>query len=165
MPSIDGPNHAPAGYRCPFCAYVAGGEDDLVQQRHVVERTTETLTFISPKWWVRNEGAVLVVPHAHIENLYGLPDSLGVPLLRATRRAAVALRKAYGAEGTSTRQHNEPAGNQDVWHFHTHVFPRHPGDDLYRSPSRWASGDEMARRADVLREAYAQLDLDAGAPG
>jgi len=35
----------------------------------------------------------------------------------------MALRAAYGCEGTSTRHYNEPAGNQDVWHIHIHVFP------------------------------------------
>lgn len=150
-------SHAPPGYDCPFCRYVRGDENERLQQRHVVERTAATLTFVSPKWWQNNDGAVLVVPCQHFENVYEVPDELGEPLLRATRRAAIALRAAYGCEGTSTRQHNEPAGNQDVWHYHTHVFPRYEGDDLYRSASRWASPEEMAVRATQLREAYAEL--------
>ena len=153
-----GVSHAPPGYDCPFCRYVAGQENEVLQQRHVVERTPETVTFVNPRWWERNAGALLVVPTAHVENLYAVPDDLGVPLLRATRRAATALRAAYGAEGTSTRQHNEPAGNQDVWHFHVHVFPRYAGDDLYRSTSAWADPDDMAVRAEQLRAAYAELD-------
>jgi hypothetical protein len=40
------------------------------------------------------------------------------------------MRDAFGCEGISTRQHNGPAGNQDVWHFHLHVFPRYPNDGL-----------------------------------
>lgn len=149
------PLHAPAGYDCPFCTYVAGGENDRVDQRHLVERTDDTLTFVSPRWWPNNEGAVLVVPTAHHENLYELPDSLGAPLLRATRRAALALKAAYGCPGTSTRQHNEPAGNQDVWHFHVHVFPRYPDDNLYRERPRWADPSEMAERAERVRVALA----------
>jgi histidine triad (HIT) family protein len=35
-------------------------------------------------------------------------------------------------EGISTRQHNEPAGDQDVWHLHVHVFARQHGDEPYR---------------------------------
>jgi len=41
----------------------------------------------------------------------------------------------YACDGVSTRQHNEPDGGQDVWHYHLHVFPRYTGDDLYRSPA------------------------------
>ena len=39
----------------------------------------------------------------------------------------------YDCAGTSTRQHNEPAGYQDAWHYHVHVFPRYPGDNLYNT--------------------------------
>ncbi len=47
------------------------------------------------------------------------------------------MKAAYGCDGVSTRQHNEPAGNQDVWHFHLHVFPRYVDDQLYlRSAER-----------------------------
>jgi diadenosine tetraphosphate (Ap4A) HIT family hydrolase len=42
----------------------------------------------------------------------------------------IAMRHTYGCDGISTRQHNEPAGYQDVWHFHLHVFPRYHGDVL-----------------------------------
>jgi len=39
----------------------------------------------------------------------------------------------YKCDGVSTRQHNEPAGGQEVWHYHLHVFPRYEGDNLYKS--------------------------------
>jgi histidine triad (HIT) family protein len=54
----------------------------------------------------------------------------------------------------STRQHNEPAGNQDVWHLHVHVFPRYPGDQLYKSPPlpEFVSQPERAVYADRLRD-------------
>ncbi|MER5390020.1 RtcB family protein [Saccharopolyspora sp. NPDC002686] len=44
------------------------------------------------------------------------------------------------------RQHNEPAGDQDVWHHHVHVFPRYPGDDLYGSePCRQFASPQWRR--------------------
>ena len=88
-----------------------------------------------------------------------MPDELGGPLLRATRRMALALKAVDGCEGTSTRQHNEPAGNQDLWHFHVHVFPRWRDDHLYdivhATPVDRAT---MAERATALRAALARLD-------
>ena len=45
------------------------------------------------------------------------------------------MKAAYGCPGISTCQHNEPAGGQDVWHFHVHVFPRYLEDNLYLQPS------------------------------
>jgi diadenosine tetraphosphate (Ap4A) HIT family hydrolase len=60
-----------------------------------------------------------------------------------------------GADGTSTRQHNEPAGNQDVWHYHEHVFPRYDGDELYR---RQRARVDTVRRADQAARVRAALD-------
>src|SRR5687767_7288709 len=109
-------SHAPPGYDCPFCRYAAGEGNELIGPEHVIESTDETMTFVAPRVWGRCEG-LLVIPKAHHENLYELPEELGTPLFRAMRRAAVALKDAEGCDGTSTRQHNEPAGNQDLWHF------------------------------------------------
>lgn len=150
-------SHAPADYACPFCRYVDGHGDNYVQPDHVVERTVDTLTYVSPKWWPNNHGALLVIPTMHVENLYAIPDEIGTPLLRATRRAALALKAAYGCDGVSTRQHNEPAGNQDVWHFHIHVFPRYEGDRLYGNKGSWADPDEMTQRAVQVRTAMQSL--------
>ncbi len=49
-------------------------------------------------------------------------EQLGGEVTGAVQRVAVAVKTAYGCNGVSTRQHNEPAGGQDVWHLH-HVFP------------------------------------------
>ena len=147
-------NHEPPGYVCPFCRIVSGEDTDLVGADHVVERTPTTVTFISPKWWAKNPGAVLVVPAAHHENIYDLPATLGADLHVAVRNAALAMKHAYRCDGTSTRQHNEPAGYQDVWHYHVHVFPRYVDDNLYGSSSTWTGRAEMASMANLLRSGY-----------
>jgi histidine triad (HIT) family protein len=61
------------------------------------------------------------------------------------------MKEAYRCDGTSFRQHNEPAGNQDVWHYHLHVFPRYHGNDLYRLRGRTTTPDERAPYADLLQ--------------
>ena len=150
--------HAPDGYDCPFCGYAEGRPNEYGGgPEHVVERTPTTLSFVSPRWWPGNPGHVIVVPVEHHENLYTIGDALGGDLFAAARRAALALKRAYGCPGTSTRQHNEPAGDQEVWHFHWHVFPRWPGDGLYTSRGAWADPADMAERAAMLREAYVRL--------
>lgn len=149
------PTHAPPDYACPFCALVRG--EDLrppyTTQAEVVLRTPEVLAFVSSRQWPRNRGHVIVIPTAHHENLYELPEAVGAPLLTATQRVARALKNAYGCAGTSTRQHNEPAGNQDVWHYHVHVFPRYPGDGLYGSDPCHPSPTERIEQARLLRQA------------
>lgn len=85
--------HEPAGWSCPFCNLLAGitnadsAADDIV--------ASEGLVFarIGPKWWPANPGAVLVVPTAHHENLYGLPSEVRVTQQRRTAAADELLER------------------------------------------------------------------------
>jgi len=104
-------SHEPPGYECPFCILMAGGQTSPSQQRHIVARTPETLTLVNPRFWPNDPGSLIVVPIEHHENLYVLPDEVGAAVHRAVGEAACALRLAYGCQGTSTRQDNEPAGH------------------------------------------------------
>ena len=146
--------HAPLDYGCPFCALVRG--EDLpsprTTQAEIVLREPDVVAFVASVQWPNNAGHVVVIPVRHFENLYDLPDDLAQPLLSATRRVALALKAAYGCPGTSTRQHNEPAGNQDVWHLHVHVFPRWADDRLYEQhrSTRWVTAEERRPYADRL---------------
>jgi histidine triad (HIT) family protein len=126
-------SHEPPGYLCPFCELAAGVDTAHNCQRDIVRRTADALAFVSPRWWPRNHGHIVVVPTRHYENLYCLPASTGHAVHDLVREVAIAIRHTYGCDGVSTRQHNEPAGNQDVWHYHVHVFPRYVGDQLYAS--------------------------------
>jgi histidine triad (HIT) family protein len=148
-------NHAPDDYACPFCTIAAGRFDSLTQPGDLVLRTEHVTAFIAAHWWVANAGHVLVIPNAHYENLYDLPDEIGGQIHAAARRIAIALKQVYGCDGVSTRQHNEPAGNQDVWHYHLHVFPRYAGDELYLRTyeHRLTTPEERAPYAAKLRAA------------
>ncbi len=147
------------GYRCPFCALAAGTPlDDLHSTPDdVVCRTDLALAFVASRWWANNPGHVLIVPVRHAENLYELPDDAGAAIAVMSRRVARAIRASYGCGGVSTRQHNEPAGYQTVWHYHLHVFPRHAGDGLYPADdrSRPTTPDERRPYAVKLRAALA----------
>lgn len=146
--------HAPSGYDCPFCAIVAGRDAPPPYSREadVVLRAAGATAFVSSRWWPHNPGHVLVVPDTHVENLYALVPALAAPVHEAARRVALAMKHVYGCPGTSTRQHNEPAGNQEVWHYHLHVFPRYEGDRLYELEGRTTSPEERAPYAARLRE-------------
>jgi histidine triad (HIT) family protein len=152
-------SHAPPGYECPFCRLLGGVETGRNGLDDVVWRDATTTAFISPRWWPKNHGHVLVIPNEHVENLYSINDDLLGAVHATSKRIAIALKTAYGCEGTSTRQHNEPAGNQDVWHLHVHVVPRYPGDRLYErhEEKRWASPVERAPYAAKLRAVLPQV--------
>lgn len=154
---LRGVTYARPGYDCPFCriarsdfsgSIIGGAEADVL-------RTPDVTAFVGSHWWPRNEGSVIVIPNAHFESIFDLPLEAAAQIHRVAQRVAVAMSSVYRCDGISTRQHNGPAGGQEVWHYHLHVLPRWPGDRLYeRTPERYlAPPDERAHRAALLRAA------------
>jgi len=145
--------HQPSGYDCPFCRVAAGQDlgDELTKQADVVLRREGVTAFVSAAWWPANPGHVLVVPNEHHENVYAIPDRLLAAVQIAGKRIALAMKATCGCDGTSFRQHNEPAGNQDVWHYHLHVFPRYAGDDLYLRTAERRFTTALERRPYALK--------------
>ena len=119
-------NYAPPGYICPLCL-IATGQPTVRgnQEADVVWRSDIGTVFIAGKWWRASPGHAIVMPNEHIENLYDMPALVGHAMFDLMQLTAMALKDTYHCDGTSIRQHNEPAGNQDVWHCHIHVFPRY----------------------------------------
>jgi histidine triad (HIT) family protein len=154
-------NHEPVDYQCPFCLVVAGGDDGLTRQQDIVRRTEHAMAFVASRWWPNNRGHVLVVPTEHHENLYDLPAAYGHAVHDVVREVAVGIRSTYGCDGISTRQHNEPAGYQDAWHYHVHVFPRYDGDQLYntRHLPEPATAEEREPYARRLRDYFAWITV------
>lgn len=147
-------NHAPANYICPLCQISRGEETEKgPSEQDIIFQTDVITVFIASKWWPNNAGHVIVIPNEHIENLYDMPEEIGHAIFDASKKVAIALKETYRCDGISTRQHNEPAGNQDAWHFHLHVFPRYDGDDLYinQHESRWVETQDKKPYADKLR--------------
>ena len=126
-------NHEPEDYTCLFCSFVAGVETEYNQKQDVVFENERILAFISPKWWPNNPGNVIIIPKLHIENIYDIDDATLSETSIIGKQIGIAMRQIYGCDGISFRQHNEPHGGQDVWHYHLHVFPRWEKDNLYQN--------------------------------
>lgn len=152
-------SHEPEGYECPFCR-IAAGQDDGIHTKNadVVYQDATVTAFIAAAWWPANAGHVLVVPNGHYENIYDIPDDVLGAVQVVGKRVALALREVYGCDGTSFRQHNEPHGDQEVWHYHLHVFPRYEGDELYRSGKRNTTPEERLPYAEKLRAVLSAED-------
>lgn len=137
-------SHEPKNYLCPFCDWLDGNETEYKQNSDIVYQDTDVTAFIAPKWWVNNPGHVIVIPNHHHENLYSITDEALSQVYVAAKKVGKAIREVYNCTGVSTRQHNEPDGNQDVWHFHVHVYPRYKDDRLYQNHDnkRYVSPEE-----------------------
>jgi len=126
-------NHEPEDWSCPFCRLLRGEYWGRNSQEDIVVRHGGASAFMALHWYPNNPGPVLVVPDAHIENLYDLPPEAGHAVHDVVQQVAIAMRRSYDCDGVSTRQHNERAGSQDVWHYHVHVIPRYHNDRFYNS--------------------------------
>lgn len=146
--------HAPPDYICPFCLLASGifNEHVWTTPSDIIHQDSDLTAFVSPTQWPNNVGHVVIVPNQHFENIFDLPVRLAANIHRLARAVALAMKQAYGCDGISTRQHNEPAGNQDVWHYHLHVFPRYEGDRLYSTAPVVLDAEVRARHARRLRD-------------
>jgi histidine triad (HIT) family protein len=138
---------------CFFCRFLAGQESEWNRLDDVVLRTERTTAFVSPRRWPENPGNVILVPNEHVPDLESCPNDLLAELFAAAKRIAVAMREAYGCDGTSLREHNGRGAGQEVDHLHVHVFPRYPGDRLYERDleHRFAPPEERAPYAARLK--------------
>jgi histidine triad (HIT) family protein len=140
--------NAPADYECPFCR-IAESLPTPAAESAVILVEPSVFAFVPLSHYAGIRGNCLIAPRLHYENVLDIPDSLGNEFFRATRLLAGAMKQAFNCEGISTRQHNGPAGDQDVWHFHLHVFPRFRGDGLHaghRAPYVPEERQEIAGR-------------------
>jgi histidine triad (HIT) family protein len=118
---------------CPFCVVAAGADNLSVDSRQsdVFYRDPEVVAFISAGWWPNNPGSVLIIPTQHHRNIYDIPPTAYAAVNELGRRVGIIMKREYGCDGISFRQHNEAAGGQSVDHYHLWVFPRYPNDRLY----------------------------------
>lgn len=149
-------NHAPDAYQCPLCAIMSNEmpRGPLYSPEDLVYADDAVYAIISAYQWPNNPGNVVVVPVQHFENIYDLPVEVACRIHEVAKRIALAMKAAWNCDGVSTRQHNEPAGNQDVWHYHLHVTPRYEGDELYAmyaTAKALMPAEERAKYAQDLR--------------
>jgi histidine triad (HIT) family protein len=151
-------NHAPADYDCPFCRLAVGQSTAYSTPDDIVYQDEDVFAFINAGWWPFNAGHVLIVPVQHYEHIYDLPPEIGARIFALAQQVAIAFKVVYGCDGTSTRQHNEPAGYQEVFHYHFHVFPRYENDYLYdlSFQRRNTIAEERKPYAEKLRRYFAE---------
>ncbi|HYK08984.1 MAG TPA: HIT domain-containing protein [Candidatus Eisenbacteria bacterium] len=123
-------NHKPKNYTCPFCELAKGRETPQNKREDIVYQDSETMVFLAPTWWENNSSHIIVVPKEHGENIYDISETLLCSVYGVVKRVAKATRAIATGQGTSVYQHNEPAGGQDVWHFHVNLFSEYTSDSL-----------------------------------
>jgi histidine triad (HIT) family protein len=149
-------SHEPKNYICPMCLVVEGieNEHNKTKGADVFYRDDKITAFVSTHWWPNNPGNILIITNDHIENIYDLTSELSDHIHRFEKKVALAIKEVYKCDGISSRQHNEPAGNQEIWHYHLHVFPRYKDDRLYEchKEKRFTNPQERTAYAEKLKQ-------------
>lgn len=128
-------NHAHNNYLCPFCSIRDGIEGDYpyTKQQDIFYKDEYILAFIASHWWPTNKGHIIIIPNEHTENIYDISEDLLAKIHIFSKKVSIALKECYHCDGITLRQNNEESGDQDVWHYHLHIFPRYIGDSIDQS--------------------------------
>lgn len=108
---------------CPFCRIVQG-----LAQAAVLSETERVLAIMD--LYPATRGHALVLPKAHIQDLFGMPQDLAAELMAEATKLAKAMRLVLAPAGLNLMQANGAEAGQTVWHFHLHVLPRYANDGV-----------------------------------
>jgi len=115
---------------------------------YILDENEDVITFLSL------ENHPLVVPKRHIPNIYSLDDRSASAVMVEAVKIAKAVKEGVGCDGVNLVQANEPAANQDVFHFHLHIKPRWYNDTVILhwnttkvSPEKLQESMELIKRA------------------
>jgi histidine triad (HIT) family protein len=75
-------------------------------------------------------GHALIIPKTHCRDFLTVPPDSYHDILRATHIVSQALVESFQLEGFNIFSNNGRIAGQSVFHFHMHVTPRFPGDDI-----------------------------------
>lgn len=97
-------------------------------------------------------GHALIIPKKEYKNFLEVPESEAGELMQATQKIAKALVKTFNLEGFNFFSNNGEVAGQSVFHFHIHVTPRYPNDNIsfHLNLKKYADG-EMKAVADKIR--------------
>ncbi|MGI9279529.1 MAG: HIT family protein [Endozoicomonas sp.] len=136
-------NHEPAGYTCPFCRIL---NSDTEKKAEVLYETASAIVCLPIHHKPDSGPSLLIIPKQHIENIYDMDDSLLAEVISLGKQMSLVSKRVWQADGITLIQNNEPAGSQDVWHFHLHIKCRREGDIFWKAP--------MQRTEQTLRQEW-----------
>jgi len=138
---------------CIFCKIIDG---EIPAVKVLDEELVVAFMDINPS----TKGHMLVVPKNHAENIFEIPESDLVALIKAVKRCAKAVKEALKAEGITILQLNGTASDQIVPHLHIHIIPRWKNDGLPISNWEMKPGD-MKEVNNIARKIKENITLSS----
>lgn len=112
--------------RCLFCR-IANHEIPSVIVAE--DETVTAIMDINPA----TPGHILILPRAHVENIFDMPPETGACIMDMAIRLSGAIRQKLNPAGLNLIQSNGAAAGQIIFHFHLHLVPRYENDRVVLS--------------------------------
>jgi histidine triad (HIT) family protein len=143
--------------RCEFCQIIRGE-----QPARIVGETAGTLAFfpLNPV----SIGHTLIIPKAHVTDLWSADPTSITSLMQEVVRAGKAIKRALNPDGMNLISSSGKAASQTIRHLHLHIVPRWEGDHIGHiwPPSKPLASEAQDQAAESIRLAYAAIS--AGLP-
>ena len=131
---------------CIFCRII---NNTLPAERLFESEKVISILDINPI----HHGHALVIPKAHCTDFLSVPEGDLHEVLRVTQIVARALVQSLRLDGFNIFSNNGRIAGQSVFHFHMHVTPRYPDDDIrFVLKLKSYAGGTMADVARRIRE-------------
>jgi histidine triad (HIT) family protein len=141
----------PTDADCPFCKIVV--QEGFARE---VFRTSSVVAFVPTE--PATLGHTLLIPGAHVRDIWALGEDLAADLGRQTVTLAGIIKRAMRPDGLSVVQSNGAAATQTVMHLHVHVVPRWEEDSVGRiwpAETRYSEDDKHGAWEILRRESRA----------
>lgn len=101
-------------------------------------------------------GHTLVIPKEHVENIFDIEEDLLKHIITTAQKISKSMREKMGAEGVNLFQASGLSAEQSIFHFHLHIIPRKPNDNLnlnewWRSKVGKTNKEQMEKIAKLLK--------------
>ena len=98
-------------------------------------------------------GHALVIPKKHHKDFLDVPEAELAGIMHAVHVVSRALVKSFDLQGFNFFSNNGTVAGQSVFHFHIHITPRYPDDNIrFVLQLKRYEGNDMKQVAAKIRE-------------
>ena len=127
---------------CIFCRIAAHQE-----RAWMVHETASSFAFLDIH--PMNPYHTLVIPKEHFADIFDVPTSVLQELMDALKYVVDLYHSKLGMRDVQIISSNGRAGQQDVFHLHFHIAPRHDGDG---QNVKWKTNPKLREEYDGMLE-------------
>lgn len=136
---------------CIFCSIVSGNVP-----AEIVYSGKRVMAFLDVN--PIHPGHVLVIPKEHFPDLLHLREECAGEIMLATKTVASGMVRSLALQGFNLFSNTGIVAGQSVFHFHIHITPRYPDDNIrFVHGTKSYRPGEMRRFGETMRQAIQGL--------